>query len=108
VLLWGTGAPLREFLHVDDLARAACDLTEGGFTGVYNVGFGRDLPIRQLAGLVAQIVGYDGPIGWDLGKPDGTVRKLLDSTKVRATGWSPKIGLEEGIRLTYDWFLKEF
>lgn len=106
VLLWGTGTPLREFLYVDDLARAACDLMEGGFTGLYNVGFGSDLPIRQLAGLVARIVGYDGPIGWDPGKPDGTVRKLLDSTKVRATGWRPKIGLEEGIRLTYDWFLR--
>ena len=108
VLLWGTGTPLREFLYVDDLARAACDLMEGGFTGLYNVGSGNDLAIRQLAELVARIVGYNGAIGWDPRKPDGTVRKLLDSAKVRATGWSPKLGLEEGIRLTYDWFLNEF
>lgn len=106
VLLWGTGAPRREFLYVDDLARAACDLMEGGFTGLYNVGFGSDTSIRELAGLVARTVGYVGPIDWDSSKPDGTPRKLLDSGRVRATGWSPKIGLEEGIRLTYEWLCR--
>lgn len=106
VHLWGTGAPLREFLYVDDLARAACDLVEGGFTGLYNVGFGTDLPIKQLGALIARVVGYEGSISWDPAKPDGTARKLLDSTKVRATGWSPRTSLEEGIRLTYDWFLR--
>jgi GDP-L-fucose synthase len=106
VVLWGSGAPLREFLYVDDLARAACDLIEGGLTGLYNVGSGSDLSIMQLAEVVARIVGYKGEIRWDASKPDGTARKLLDSTKICATGWSPKIGLEEGIRLAYDWFLK--
>ena len=66
---------------------------EGGFTRLYNVGLGSDLPIGELAGLVARIVGYDGPIGWDAGKTDGTHRKLFDCTKVCATGWSPKIAL---------------
>lgn len=81
---------------------------EGGFTGLYNIGSGSDLSIRQLAELLARIVGYQGVIRWDRGKPDGTVRKLLDSTKVCATGWAPNTGLEQGIRLTYDWFRETF
>jgi GDP-L-fucose synthase len=104
VILWGTGNPLREFLQVDDLARAACDLMEGGQSGLYNVGSGEELSIRALAETVSRIVGYRGAVQWDASRPDGTPRKLLDSTKVRATGWSPRIPLEEGVSATYRWY----
>lgn len=107
VVLWGTGRVLREFLHVDDLANAALHLLETGATGLYNVGYGSDLPIRQLASKVAAVVGYDGPIEWDISRADGTPRKFLDSSRVRATGWSPQITLDEGIRSTYEWYLKQ-
>src|SRR4051812_18558470 len=101
VRLWGSGEPLCEFLHVDGLARAACDLMEGGQTGLYNVGSGHELTIRQLAETIAGIVGYRGAVDWDSSRPDGTPRKLLDSSKLRSTGWSPRIPLEEGIASTY-------
>jgi len=104
VKLWGTGNALREFLHVDDLARAACDLMEGGQTGLYNVGSGDELSIRILADTVSRIVGYRGAVEWDASRPDGTPRKLLDSSKVRATGWAPRISLEDGIATTYRWY----
>ena len=104
VALWGTGSARREFLHVDDSARAAIQLMESGATGLYNVGSGEDLPVRDLAALVAGVVGYDGPVKWDASRPDGTPRKLLDSSRIRATGWAPRITLEEGIRLVYDWY----
>ena len=104
VKLWGSGRPLREFLHVNDLAVAACDLMEGGQTGLYNVGSGDELTIRELSELIARVVGYRGAVEWDSSRPDGTPRKLLDSTKIRATGWSPSISLEEGIATTYEWF----
>ncbi|MBA3657008.1 MAG: GDP-L-fucose synthase [Gemmatimonadaceae bacterium] len=106
VVLWGSGKALREFLHVDDLARAALHLMETGATGLYNVGYGSDLPIRQLAATIAAIVDYDGPIEWDTTRTDGTPRKFLDSSKIRATGWAPAITLDDGIRSTYDWYLK--
>jgi GDP-L-fucose synthase len=104
VTLWGTGTARREFLHVDDAARAAIQLMESGASGLYNVGSGEDLPVRDLAALVAGVVGYNGPVGWDASRPDGTPRKLLDSSRVRATGWSPRIPLEEGIRSVYEWY----
>jgi GDP-L-fucose synthase len=104
VTLWGTGNVRREFLHVDDAARAAIQLMESGATGLYNVGSGEDLPVRDLAALVAGVVGYDGPVKWDSTRPDGTPRKLLDSSKIRATGWSPRISLEDGVRSVYDWY----
>jgi GDP-L-fucose synthase len=107
VALWGTGTPKREFLHVDDLASAACDLMEGGQTGLYNVGYGEDLSIADLAGIVARTVGYTGRIVWDRSRPDGTPRKLLDSSRVAATGWRPRISLDEGITSTYRWFVNE-
>ncbi len=107
VLLWGTGKALREFLYVDDLARAALHLMETGATGLYNIGYGSDLPIQQLAAKVAGIVGYDGPIEWDTSRSDGTPRKFLDSSRVRATGWEPQVTLDEGIRSTYEWYLKQ-
>jgi GDP-L-fucose synthase len=105
IRLWGTGRPLREFLHVDDMATAACDLMESSRTGLYNVGSGEELSIRELAKRIAAIVDYDGTIEWDASKPDGTPRKLLDSSKIRSTGWSPRIGIEEGLRATYEWYL---
>ncbi|MFL5482631.1 MAG: GDP-L-fucose synthase family protein [Gemmatimonadaceae bacterium] len=105
VKLWGTGSALREFLHVDDLARASMDLMEQGASGLYNVGSGEEVSIKQLAEAVAGAVGYDGPVEWDRSKPDGTPRKLLDSSKVRALGWTPKIKLAEGLKRTYEWFV---
>jgi GDP-L-fucose synthase len=104
VTLWGTGNVRREFLHVDDAARAAIQLMESGATGLYNVGSGKDLPVRDLAALVAGVIGYDGAVKWDSSRPDGTPRKLLDSSRIRATGWSPRISLEEGVRSVYDWY----
>ncbi len=104
VKLWGTGSAKREFLHVDDAALAALSLLESGAAGLYNVGYGSDLSIRELATLIASVVDYRGEIEWDTSKPDGTPRKWLDSTKIQATGWKPSITLEEGIRKTYDAF----
>jgi GDP-L-fucose synthase len=104
VVLWGTGTAKREFLHVDDAARAAIQLLESRVTGLFNVGSGEDLPVRDLAQLVASVVGYEGPVRWDNSRPDGTPRKLLDSSRIRATGWSPRIPLEEGIRSVYEWY----
>jgi GDP-L-fucose synthase len=106
VTLWGTGTPKREFLHVDDLAAAACHLMEGGQTGLYNVGYGKDLSIADLADTVARTVGYAGKITWDRSKPDGSPRKLLDSSRIAATGWRPRITLQEGINSTYRWFVE--
>jgi len=105
VELWGHGTARREFLHVDDAANAAIMTMESGLTGLYNVGYGSDLEIKELAGLIARVVGYDGPVEWDTSKPDGTPRKLLDSSLLRAKGWSPRISLEDGIRSTYEWYL---
>jgi len=104
VSLWGTGAVRREFLHVDDLARACMQAMESDSTGLFNVGFGEDISIRELARLIAGVVGYDGPVSWDASRPDGTPRKLLDSSRFRATGWSPNISLEDGVRMTYEWY----
>lgn len=105
VSLWGTGSAQREFLHVDDAAAAAIMMMESGVTGLYNVGYGSDLPISELAAIIARVVGYDGPVEWDKSKPDGTPRKLMDSSLIRSRGWSPKITLEDGIRSTYQWYL---
>ena len=104
VRLWGTGKALREFLYIDDLARAACAIAESTNTGVYNIGSGSDVSIAELAELVARVIGYKGPIEWDDTRAEGTPRKLLDSQKIRATDWKPEVGLEAGIRLTYAWF----
>ncbi len=103
--LWGTGAPLREFLHVDDLADAAVLLMRSNpGPAPINVGTGKEIAIRDLATLVAGIVGYHGEIRWDASRPDGTPRKLLDVRRLRALGWSPRVGLREGITQTYAWF----
>jgi GDP-L-fucose synthase len=106
VTMWGTGSPKREFLHVDDMARASLFLLENyDEPDPINVGTGEDISIRDLAELVQQVVGFDGTLKWDTSKPDGTPRKLLDTSKINAMGWKPSVGLEDGIRTTYDWFL---
>ena len=106
VTLWGTGSPRREFLHVDDLARACVHLLESyDEPDPINVGVGEDIPIRDLAALVAEVVGYGGMIEWDTSRPDGTPRKLLDVSRITALGWKPEIGLRDGIAATYEWFL---
>jgi GDP-L-fucose synthase len=108
VMLWGTGSPYREFLHVDDLAQATLFALENDLKeDLYNVGLGSDVSIKELAELVQSIVGHTGEIIWDSTKPDGTPKKLMDSNKLRTLGWQPKINFEEGIRMTYNWFLKE-
>jgi GDP-L-fucose synthase len=105
VTLWGTGAPLREFLHVDDLASAAIFLMQHySSEEIINVGSGEEISIRELASLIQDGVGFHGNIGWDRSKPDGTPRKLMDSSRLRSLGWKPGIGLREGIAGTYDWF----
>jgi GDP-L-fucose synthase len=106
VTLWGSGTPRREFLHVDDLARACLHLLETyDNPQTINIGVGEDVTIRELAQTVADIVGYTGTIGWDTSKPDGTPRKLLDVTRIHATGWKAQIGLRDGITSTYQWYL---
>ncbi|MES1159011.1 MAG: NAD-dependent epimerase/dehydratase family protein, partial [Terricaulis silvestris] len=104
--IWGTGAPRREFLHADDCADALVHLmkTYSGESHV-NVGFGEDLPVLELARLIADIVGFNGDIVTDPSKPDGTPRKLLSSAKLHALGWRPRIGLREGLADAYAWYL---
>ena len=107
VELWGTGTPLREFLHVDDMADAVVFALENKLTeDLYNIGSGKDLTIKELAALVQRIVGHQGEIHWDASKPDGTPRKLMDVSKMTEAGWKAKIELEEGIKKVYEWFLK--
>ncbi|MEZ2413739.1 GDP-L-fucose synthase family protein [Muriicola sp. E247] len=107
VKLWGSGKPLREFLHVDDLARAVVFSVENELSEtLYNVGTGTDLAIRDLAELIQKITGHQGTIEWDSEKPDGTPRKLMDVSKMKEEGWSASITLEKGIESTYEWFLK--
>lgn len=107
VTLWGSGTPLREFLHVDDMAQAVVFAIENELPEhLYNVGTGSDVTIKELAETIQQIVGHKGKIEWDSSKPDGTPRKLMDSSKMTALGWKPQISLEAGIQSTYDWFLE--
>jgi len=103
--LWGSGSPMREFLHVDDLAKAVGFAVRNRLEhNLYNVGSGSDLSIKELAENIQKVVGHKGEIQWDTTKPDGTPRKWMDSSLLRAVGWTPEIGLEEGIRDTYEWF----
>jgi GDP-L-fucose synthase len=107
VELWGTGTPMREFLHVNDMADAVVFALENEFSdNLYNVGTGQDLTIKELALLIQNIVGHQGEIKWDNTKPDGTPRKLMDVTKMEKAGWKAKIQLREGITDTYNWFLE--
>jgi len=124
-VLWGTGLPRREFLYVDDMADACIFLMQladhdfekllcslgNNHTGslkypLVNIGCGVDISIRDLAGLVAEIVGYSGTIDWDTSKPDGTPQKLLDISRIQGMGWKPQVDLEEGISRTYKWYLE--
>jgi GDP-L-fucose synthase len=108
VILWGTGAPRREFLHVDDLADACLFLMNHYHESeIINIGWGRDLTVRELAQLISEIVGYKGGLDWDAGKPDGTPQKLLDVSKINQLGWRPKIELETGCRKVYQWYLDQ-
>jgi GDP-L-fucose synthase len=106
VVVWGTGSPLREFLHVDDLARGVvfCLDHYDGYEHI-NCGAGYEISIRELAETVQAVVGFSGRLVFDTTKPDGTPRKLMDSSRIRALGWEPKISLAEGIAGTYEWFL---
>jgi GDP-L-fucose synthase len=105
VLLWGTGTPRREFLHVDDCADALVHLmVHFSDEGPVNVGTGTDITIRELAALIADITGFSGRITFDPSRPDGTPRKLTDVTRLRDLGWSARIALPEGLAQTYGWF----
>jgi GDP-L-fucose synthase len=108
VSVWGSGTPRREFLHVDDLADATLHLMEiysGG--GLINAGTGVDITIREVAKLIAEIIGFSGTLDFDSSKPDGTPRKCTDTTRLKALGWTPRISLNDGIRSTYEWFLAQ-
>jgi GDP-L-fucose synthase len=119
VVLWGTGTPCREFLHVDDLAGACLflmDLPEHQYDTLLepdhsapfiNIGAGKDLSVRKLAEMVSHVVGFQGMISWDESKPDGTPRKLLDASQMKQFGWSPQIDLKSGIQATYQWYLTQ-
>ena len=113
---WGTGLPMREFLHVDDMARASTFIMNLDLSSYQsetqpmlshvNVGTGVDCSIKQLTETVVNVVGYRGEIRWDTSKPDGTVRKLMDVSRIESMGWKATIGLRDGLRRTYDWFLE--
>ena len=105
--IWGTGTPRREFLHVDDMADAVVYLLETyDEEAIVNLGWGEDVTIAELAALVAQVSGFKGTLTFDASKPDGTPRKLLDTTRLTSLGWKPKISLEQGIEQTYAWFIE--
>jgi GDP-L-fucose synthase len=107
LVVWGSGKPRREFLHVDDLASACLFLLERyDSSDIINVGCGGDISIRELAELICDVVGFDGELAWDVTKPDGMQRKLLDVTRLHSLGWRATISLRDGITQTYDWFLK--
>jgi len=117
VLLWGSGNPKREFLHVDDLADACIFLTkmnekaidlffDDTHTPLINIGCGQDQTVKEIAAIVSEVVGYTGDISWDQNKPDGTLQKLLDISKIKKLGWKPNIALKDGIRDVYEWYVK--
>jgi len=107
VEVWGTGLPRREFLHVDDLADASVYLMNNyDSQEIINVGIGEDVSIKELAEIVREVVGYEGNLKFDLSKPDGTPRKLLDVSRLAQTGWSATISLRQGIESTYQWFVE--
>ncbi|KAM1794706.1 hypothetical protein FF1_034885 [Malus domestica] len=107
VVVWGTGSPLREFLHVDDLADGVVFMMES-YSGLehVNVGSGKEVTIKELAELVKEVVGFGGRLVWDSTKPDGTPRKLMDSSRLAGLGWTPKISLKDGLVDTYSWYLE--
>ena len=101
------GSPLREFLHVDDLADAVVFMMEK-YSGLehLNVGSGKEVTIKELAELMKEVVGFEGDLVWDSTKPDGTPRKLMDSSKLASLGWTPKVSLKDGLADTYKWYLE--
>ena len=106
ITVWGTGSPRREFLHADDCADALVHLmVHYSNHGHVNVGYGEDFTILQLVEEIREIVGYDGGVKMDPSKPDGTPRKLIDSSLLRQLGWSPRIALRDGLRMTYEWYV---
>ncbi|TQE05352.1 hypothetical protein C1H46_009045 [Malus baccata] len=107
VVVWGTGSPLREFLHVDDLADGVVFMMDS-YSGLehVNVGSGKEVTIKELAELVKEVVGFEGRLVWDSTKPDGTPRKLMDSSKLAGLGWTPRISLKDGLVDTYSWYLE--
>ena len=108
VTIWGTGTPRREFLHVDDCASACLFLLENYVAeDIVNIGVGEDVSIGRLAELVKEAVGFQGDLVFDSSKPDGTPRKLVDVSRMREMGWTAEIGLEQGLSMTYDWYLKQ-
>jgi len=108
VVVWGSGRPRREFLHVDDMADACVRLMESGYAGtLINIGTGDDVTIRELAETIKSVVGFVGEVQFDASKPDGTPRKLLDVSKIRATGWVPRYSLASGLRHAYEAFLQQ-
>lgn len=108
VVIWGSGTPRREFLHVDDLADA-CLFLMNNYNGdeIINIGVGRDLTIKELAEMIGRIIGFKGVLRFDISKPDGTPQKLLDVSKLNSLGWKAKIELEDGISMTYKWYLEK-
>ncbi|WP_144110198.1 GDP-L-fucose synthase family protein [Paraburkholderia sp. BCC1886] len=109
LMVWGSGTPRREFLHVDDLAAATLFVLENDITdGLFNVGVGEDLAIRELAECICKVVGFEGELVFDASKPDGTPRKLLDVSRLAQMGWRASIGLEEGIAATYRDFVETY
>ena len=109
VTLWGDGSPYREFLHVDDLANAVLFSIENELNNtIYNVGFGSDITIHDLAILVKDIINKDSKISWNNSKPNGTPRKLIDSSKLLSLGWKPKIKLKDGIKEVYEWYKENY
>jgi GDP-L-fucose synthase len=108
LVVWGSGKPRREFLHVDDLASACVFLLQKyDSPEIINIGTGADLTIRELAELICEVVGFTGDLAWDASQPDGTPRKVLDISKIRSLGWLPTIPLREGLIRTYDWFRQQ-
>lgn len=109
MIVWGTGEPRREFLHVDDLAAAVLFLLENyDSPEIINVGCGEDISIRELAELICDVVGFRGELKWDRSKPNGTPRKLLDVSKIKKLGWQPTISLRDGVARLYEWFLDNY
>lgn len=109
VIAWGTGTPLREFLFVDDLADAFIFLMNNYDSNeVINIGTGEEISIKELTEMIKEIVGFPGAINWDTTKPDGTMRKLIDSSKINKLGWKHKTSLKEGIKISYEWFLNNY
>ena len=107
VILWGSGSPLREFLHVDDFAQAVLFALENKLDDyLYNVGSGSDLTIKALAKMIQKVIGHNGQVLWDDSKPNGTPKKLMDSYKLNDMGWESRTELIDGIKKTYEWFLK--